>query len=110
MPKILQLHLSWAPTDEEALSNAVTEWPNGGMKFPKQDIKSPLDFEQMAKLVRPEDFEGRMLITGDLDAHTAEIQRYIDMGFDRIYLHNVGRNQTDWIKAFGEQVLPGLTH
>ena len=35
MPKVLQLHLSWAPTDEEALANAMTEWPNGGMKFPK---------------------------------------------------------------------------
>jgi coenzyme F420-dependent glucose-6-phosphate dehydrogenase len=110
MPKLLQLHLSWAPTDEEALANAVTEWPNGGMKFPKQDIKSPLDFEQMAKLVRPEDFEGRMLITSDLDAHRAEIQRYVDMGFDRIYLHNVGRNQAEWAKVFGEQVLPELNH
>ena len=60
--KVLQLHLSWAATDEEALANAMTEWPNGGMKFPKADIRSPFDFEQMAKLVRPEDFEGRMVI------------------------------------------------
>ena len=58
-------------TDEEALANAMTEWPNGGMKFPKQDIRSPLDFEQMAKLVRPEDFEGRMLISSDPDVHRA---------------------------------------
>jgi coenzyme F420-dependent glucose-6-phosphate dehydrogenase len=107
--KILQLHLSWAPTDEEALANAVNEWPNGGMKFPKQDIRSPYDFEQMAKLVRPEDFEGRMLITSDLDAHRADIQRYLDLGVDRIYLHNVGRNQTEWIEAFGRDVLPKLT-
>ncbi len=63
MPKILQLHLSWAPTDEEAVANAVTEWPNGGMPYPKQDIRSPMDFEQMAKFVRPEDFKGRMLMT-----------------------------------------------
>ena len=38
----LQLHMSWAETDEEALQNAMTEWPNGGMKFPKQDIRSPM--------------------------------------------------------------------
>ena len=63
MPKVLQLHLSWAETDEQALANAMTEWPNGGMKFPKADIRSPHDFEQMAKLVRPEDFEGRMVIS-----------------------------------------------
>src|SRR6185437_3526327 len=98
--KIVQLHMSWAETDEQALANAVTEWPNGGMKFPKQDIKSPFDFEQMAKLVRPEDFEGRMLISCDLDAHRAVIQRYLDLGIDRIYLHNVGRNQREWIEAF----------
>jgi len=107
--KILQLHLSWAQTDEEALANAVNEWPNGGMKFPKQDIRSPHDFAQMAKLVRPEDFEGRMLITSDLEAHRADIQRYLDLGVDRIYLHNVGRNQTEWIEAFGRDVLPKLT-
>ncbi|HYS33067.1 MAG TPA: TIGR03557 family F420-dependent LLM class oxidoreductase [Streptosporangiaceae bacterium] len=107
--KILQLHLSWAPTDEEALHNAVTEWPNGGMKFPKQDIRSPHDFAQMAQLVRPEDFAGRMLITSDLDTHRADIQRYLDLGIDRVYLHNVGRNQTEWIEAFGRDVLPKLT-
>jgi coenzyme F420-dependent glucose-6-phosphate dehydrogenase len=107
--KILQLHLSWAPSDEEALRNAVTEWPNGGMKFPKQDIRSPHDFEQMAKLVRPEDFTGRMLITSDLDTHRADIQRYLDLGVDRVYLHNVGRNQVEWIEAFGRDVLPKLS-
>ena len=106
---ILQLHLSWAETDEQAMQNALVEWPNGGMKFPKQDIRSPSDFEQMAKLVRPEDFEGRMLITSDLEAHRREIQRFLDLGFDRIYLHNVGRNQKEWAEAFGREVLPGLT-
>jgi len=108
MPKILQLHLSWADSDEEALRNAMVEWPNGGMKFPKQDIRSPFDFEQMATLVRPEDFEGRMLISGDPDAHRAEIQKFLDLGFDRIYLHNVGRNQKEWIEVFGREVLPRL--
>jgi coenzyme F420-dependent glucose-6-phosphate dehydrogenase len=104
-----QLHLSWAPTDEEALRNAMVEWPNGGMKFPKQDIKSPLDFEQMAKLVRPEDFAGRMLISSDPEKHRQQIQRFIDLGFDQVYLHNVGRNQTEWIKVFARDVLPKLT-
>jgi coenzyme F420-dependent glucose-6-phosphate dehydrogenase len=108
MPKVLQLHLSWAPTDEEALTNAMVEWPNGGMKFPKADIRSPFEFEQMAKLVRTEDFEGRMVISSDPDEHRAYIQRFVDLGFDRVYLHNVGRNQADWIEVFGREVLPKL--
>ncbi|MGF9660467.1 TIGR03557 family F420-dependent LLM class oxidoreductase [Arthrobacter crystallopoietes] len=109
MPKVLQLHLSWAPTYEEALSNAMTEWPNGGMKFPKADIRSPFELEQMAKLVRPEDFEGRMVISEDPDVHRAAIQKFADLGFDRIYLHNVGRNQREWIEVFGGTVVPALT-
>ena len=86
----------------------MVEWPNGGMKFPKQDIRSPLDFEQMAKLVRPEDFEGRMLISADPEEHRAYIQRFLDMGFDQVYLHNVGRDQARWIEVFGRDVLPKL--
>jgi G6PDH family F420-dependent oxidoreductase len=105
-PKVLQVHLSWATTDEEALANAMREWPNGGMKFPKGDIRSPFEFEQMAKMVRPEDFEGRLVISSDPDVHRAALQRYADLGFDRIYLHNVGRNQREWIDVFARDVLP----
>ena len=109
MPKLLQLHLSWAETYEEALQNALTEWPNGGMNFPKQDIRSPEDFAAMAKLVRAENFQGRMLISPDLDEHRKQIQQFIDVGFTEIHIHNVGRNQEQFIKAFGEQVIPKLT-
>lgn len=108
MPKLLQLHMSWADTYEEALQNALTEWPNGGMPFPKQDIRSPEDFAEIAKLVRPENYKNRMLISADLDEHRAYIQQFVDLGFDEIHVHNVGRNQEQFIKAFGEQVIPRL--
>ena len=62
----------------------------------------------MAQLVRAEDFEGRMLMTSDPDAHRAYIQRFVDLGFDRVYLHNVGRNQKEFIEVFGREVLPKL--
>ncbi|MDX6321316.1 MAG: coenzyme F420-dependent glucose-6-phosphate dehydrogenase [Propionibacteriaceae bacterium] len=109
MPKVLQLHMSWAASDEEAQRNALVEWPNGGMRFPKADIRSPFDFAEMAKLVRLEDFDGRMVISSDPDQHRAYIQKFVDLGFDRIYLHNVGRNQKEWIDVFGSEVLPKLT-
>lgn len=108
LPRLLQLHVSWAETDEEAMQNALTEWPNGGMNFPKQDIRSPDDFAAMAKLVRAENFKGRVLISSDLEQHRAHLQGFLDLGFDEIYVHNVGRNQEAWIKAYGERVLPGL--
>ncbi len=107
-PKILQIHLSWAPDPDVAMDNALREWPNGGMAFPKQDIKNPEDFAAMAKLVRPEHFLNRCEVSSELSAQTENIQHYVDMGFDEIYLHNVGRNQIEFIEAFRREVLPNL--
>jgi len=108
LTRVLRLHLSWAETDEIAMSNAITQWPNGALKFPKGDIRSPFELEQLARMVRPEDFEGRMPVSADPDAHRAYIQSYLDLGFDRIYLHNVGRNQREFLAVFGSDVLPKL--
>ena len=79
------------------------------MRFGKSDIRSPFELEQIARLVRPEDFEGRMPVSADPDVHRAHIQQYLDVGFDRIYLHNVGRNQREFLEVFGRDVLPKLT-
>ncbi|NJP06994.1 MAG: TIGR03557 family F420-dependent LLM class oxidoreductase [Chloroflexaceae bacterium] len=105
--RMLQIHLSWAETTEEALESALTEWPNGGMNFPKQDIRSPEDFAAMARLVRPEHFQGRVLISSDLEEHRDQLKTFLDLGFDAIYVHNVGRNQEAFLKAF-EPVIKDL--
>jgi G6PDH family F420-dependent oxidoreductase len=59
MPKLLQIHVSWDRTDEAAVASAVREWPNGGMPFPKQDIRNPEDFAAMAKSA-PRGLHGRV--------------------------------------------------
>jgi alkanesulfonate monooxygenase SsuD/methylene tetrahydromethanopterin reductase-like flavin-dependent oxidoreductase (luciferase family) len=41
MPHMIQLHVSWADSQREAEEQAVREWPNGGMPFPKADIRNP---------------------------------------------------------------------
>jgi len=106
--RIIRLHLSWAPSRDEAVANALREWPNAGMRFPKSDIRSPFELEQIARTVRPDDFEGRVLISDDPDVHRVHIQRYLDLGFDRVYLHDVSRDQARFVEAFGREVLPAL--
>jgi coenzyme F420-dependent glucose-6-phosphate dehydrogenase len=108
MPRIIQLHVSWADSDQAAIDQAVKEWPNGGMNFPKQDIRNPEDFEAMAKLVRPENFKGRVLTSADLNVHREHIQHFINLGFTEVYLHNVGRNQREFIQAYGREVIPKI--
>jgi coenzyme F420-dependent glucose-6-phosphate dehydrogenase len=108
MPRILQIHVSYAASRDEAVAQAVREWPNGGMPFPKGDIRNPEDFAEMAKAVRPENFTNRVLMSNDLTEHAAQLQHYIDLGFTEIYVHNVGRNQEAFIQAYGREVIPAL--
>lgn len=109
MPKIIQLKVSLAETDELAIERAVREWPNGGMAFPKGDIRNPEDFEAMAKLVEPKHFRNRVLMTADLDKHRDYVQHFIDLGFDEVIVHNVNREQEAFIEAYGKHVIPSLT-
>ncbi len=108
MPRIIQLHVSWAETQAEAEQNALQEWPNGGMPFPKGDIRNPEDFEAMAKFVHIDNFKNRVLISPDLHAHRAHIQHFVDLGFTEVYVHNVGRNQEAFLAAYGREVVPQI--
>src|ERR1700682_6178310 len=108
MPKLLQLHVSWGATHEQCVEQAMKEWPNGGIKAPKQDIRSPEDFAGFAQMVRPEDFKGRVFISINLDEPRQHIQAFLDLGFDEVHVHNVGRNQSEFIRAYGETVIPTL--
>jgi hypothetical protein len=48
-------------------------------------------------------------ISADLDWHAARLRSYAEIGFDRIYVHHVGQEQSAFIDAFGAKVLPQLT-
>lgn len=108
MPKWLHLNVSWAETADGALQQAVECYPIGAMRFARGDLRSPVLIEQIARLVRPEDLAGRLPISEDPAVHLAELRRYLDLGYDRVFVHNVGRNQAAFLKVFGEQVLPAL--
>jgi coenzyme F420-dependent glucose-6-phosphate dehydrogenase len=108
MPKLLQLHVSWGATHEQCVEQVAKEWPNGGIKAPKQDIRSPEDFAKFAKMVRPEDFTERVFISTNLDEHRQHIQAFFNLGFNEMHVHNVGRNQSEFIRAYGEAVIPKL--
>ncbi|HSH81187.1 MAG TPA: hypothetical protein VLA19_21860, partial [Herpetosiphonaceae bacterium] len=56
----------------------------------------------------PEDFKGRVLISPDLQEHRDHIQHFIDLGFTEVYIHNVGRNQTEFLEACGREIAPAL--
>jgi probable non-F420 flavinoid oxidoreductase len=105
----LQVHLSYATDEEEALSLAFDQWAAGVLGPPLSwDLPLPKHFDAAVKSVRPEDVRKSVLVSSDLARHAAWVAELRDLGFDEIYLHHVGKEQRGFIEAFGERVLDGL--
>jgi probable non-F420 flavinoid oxidoreductase len=108
-PLVLQVHLSWAPDEDEALHIAHEQWRTNVFA---PDLNWDLDhvrlFDEAAKHVPPEAMRGPVLVSADAKQHVAWLQDLIALGFDEVYLHHVGQEQTAWLDVFGEQVLPEL--
>jgi coenzyme F420-dependent glucose-6-phosphate dehydrogenase len=73
-----------------------------------QDLRTPEEFEQAARNINPEDLARVVLVSSDLSQHVRWLRERIEIGCTSIDLHNVGRNQEEFIRAFGERVLPEL--
>jgi probable non-F420 flavinoid oxidoreductase len=108
-PAAVQVHLSWAPSEDEALRIAHDQWRTNVFSPPLcWDLATVEQFDQAAKHVRPEDMRGAVLISSDLGQHAQWLGEYAELGFEAIYLHHVGQDQRAFIEAFGEHVLPRL--
>jgi hypothetical protein len=69
-----------------------------------QELALPRDFEAVAELVREDDMEGSLVLGSDPDAWREKIDEYDKAGFTHVCLHNVAKEQTDFIE-FAAQFL-----
>jgi len=108
-PISAQLHLSWAADEAEALAIARDQWRSGTVSPPEAwDLAFPDDFDRRTTDVSEEAIRTAVTVSSDLGVHEARIAEILDTGVDAVYLHHVGQQQTAFIDAFGEHVLPAL--
>jgi coenzyme F420-dependent glucose-6-phosphate dehydrogenase len=108
-PLFLQVSLNWAPSEAEALQGAHEQWRTNVLAGQVNwELRSPADFDTATRFVKPEDMRESVLISSDTAQHVAWLAEYIEIGFEEIQLHQVGRNQHNFIDAFGAKVLPQL--
>ena len=105
----LQVHLSWAPTEQRAEEVALDQWRTN--VFPEPvcwDTETAEAFDVMAEHVDIAGVRRSVEVSSDLAWHRDRIQELAAVGFDDVYLHFVGQEQRGFIDAFGEHVLPAL--
>lgn len=108
-PMALQVHVSWAPEEDEALRIAHEQWRTNVFEAPLcWDIATPQEFDAAAKHVRPEDLRAGVLVSSDPKRFVEWLREATDLGFEEIYVHHVGQRQREFIDCFAEHVLPEL--
>lgn len=109
-PVHIQVHLSWAETDDEALEIAFEQWRTNVFSSELNwnlELVSP--FDAAAQKVRPDDVREPVLVSSDLGWHLEQLVELASLGVDGLYLHHVGKQQTAFIDAFAGEVLPELS-
>ncbi|MGJ6964237.1 TIGR03885 family FMN-dependent LLM class oxidoreductase [Streptosporangium sp. G11] len=105
----LQVHLSWAESDDEAMAIAHDQWRSNAFSPPVSwDLETAELFDVVSADVSPEKVAEIVNVSSDLGWHAARINEYAELGFEEIYLHHVGQEQAAYIDAFGAKVLPQL--
>ena len=103
----LQLHLSWAPTLDEAEAIAFEQWRSNVFAAPLSwDLDSVAGFDAASEHVGIESVHRSVRISDSTAQHVEWIREYAEMGFDDVYLHFVGQQQGPYLEKFGAEVLP----
>lgn len=108
-PVRLQHVLSWAPSESEALRQAHEQWRFSVVGSALLgDLRSPRQFAAATERVRPEDVAEVVRVSSDLAQHAEWLSVYEPLGVEAVYIMNAGKNQEEYIEAFGKRVLPEL--
>jgi probable non-F420 flavinoid oxidoreductase len=106
---ILQVHLSWAPDEKDAVAIAMDQWRSNIFAPPiPWDLPTAAHFDGVSADVGEEQLRKSVNISASLDQHAQWLGEYADLGFDELYLHFVGQEQAPFIEAFADKVLPQL--
>jgi probable non-F420 flavinoid oxidoreductase len=108
-PIFVQHVLSWAPNLDDARRAVREQWRFAALSGDTLwDLRTPGDFAHATRGVSSDDLADKIPTSTSLAEHADHLRAYVEFGVAHVYCHNVGRNQSEFIGAFGAQVLPVL--
>jgi G6PDH family F420-dependent oxidoreductase len=108
-PRFGQLTVCWADDEASARKTAREWWPNAALKGElSQELPLPAHFEQATEDVTEEQIAESVVCSPDARRHVEELRKFVDAGFDHVYIHQVGPDQEGFQRFYEREVLPAL--
>ncbi|GAA2687311.1 TIGR03557 family F420-dependent LLM class oxidoreductase [Nonomuraea recticatena] len=103
------LKVCYAPDEAQARATIHRLWPTQGIKGEAaQLLPLPRHFEQLAEMVTEEEAAGSSPCGPDPEVHVEAIRKYVEAGFDEVYISQIGPDQDAFFSFYSEEVLPRL--
>src|SRR5690606_3198233 len=106
-PMILKWQISYDEDEDKARIGAHDQWKTNvfGSSLSSQ-LRTPEQFELAAEHVSPEEMSKYVFISNDPADYILKINEFYKMGFEKIDIHNVNKNQKGFIEFFSKEILP----
>jgi G6PDH family F420-dependent oxidoreductase len=106
-PSYGQVTVCWAEDEAEARRTALEVWPNAATPGElNQVLPLPAHFEQVASSTTEDEIAEKIACGPDPQVHLELIGKYVDAGYDNIYVHQVGRDQEGFMDFYKREILP----
>ena len=108
-PRYGQLQVCWAEDGADARATVHRIWPNGGIVGQlSQDLPTWNHFQEAAQMVDEEAAAGSVPCGPDVEPFVRSVERYLDAGYDHVYLHQVGPDQEGFFRFWDRELRAAL--
>lgn len=107
MPKMVLYNVAYTDDTDAAVKIHKKYWASTALRaMYLQNIYTPEMAATNGIVVGDDTVRNSMCISTDPEEHVKFAQRYINMGFNRLYIHSPGPDQYAFIEGYGRNVLP----
>ena len=108
-PSMAGVKICYGPDEEKAAELAHRLWRSSGVPGElSQELAVPAHFEQAAELVTVEKLAEKIPSGPDPERHAETIRKYIEAGFDEVYVSQIGDVDESFFRFFRDEVEPRL--
>jgi G6PDH family F420-dependent oxidoreductase len=109
-PRYGQLTVCVANSEASARKTAFQWWPNAALRGTlSEELPLPSHFEEACGMVTEDDVAEVIVCGPDPEQHIAAIDRFVDAGYDHVYVHQVGPDQDVFFDLYVRDVLPAYS-
>jgi coenzyme F420-dependent glucose-6-phosphate dehydrogenase len=108
-PRYGELAVCWAEDRDQAEQTAYKQWPISGLTGPlMSELALPAYFEQAASMIDKAALAKTVICGADPERHLEGIKKYVEAGYDHVFVHQIGPDQEGFFKFYQRHVLPKL--